>query len=434
MSKKKHSKLASHLSMRSSKQITLVFVLHFSFLAFATAGGHSADTLSELTPRSALPNFFDKLHRSGSVMIAYFGGSITAATGGWRDQSMEWIQREFPDAKIDQVNAAIGGTGSDLGVFRLKSDVLSHQPDLVFVEFAVNDHGTAPERIERTVEGIVRQIWRAYRQTDICFVYTLTFTSAQTLVEGNLTNSMIAMERVADHYSIPTVQLGLEIIGLHKKGSLLFQGDPKEHPGKTVFSKDNVHPYPDTGHRLYAAALARSLSSMKHISGRKPHKLPKPLSKDNWENARMIPASNLLKEGDWQLLSSENDPIARQFEHRLPILLKSDSPGASLALSFKGRIAGLYDIVGPGCGQFEVSVDDGSTKAYPRFDRYSTYYRTHYFFLPEMKKGKHTITLKVSDKKLNKMDILKQGSNQPGDLDRYETDDCYAGYVLLLDH
>ena len=55
----------------------------------------------------------------------------------------------------------IAFTGSDLGVFRVQQDVLSKQPDLLFVEFAVNDGGAAPEQIIRCMEGIVRQTWRA---------------------------------------------------------------------------------------------------------------------------------------------------------------------------------------------------------------------------------------------------------------------------------
>ena len=36
---------------------------------------------------------------------------------------------------ISEINAAIEGTGSDFGVFRLKDHVLQYKPDLGFVEF-----------------------------------------------------------------------------------------------------------------------------------------------------------------------------------------------------------------------------------------------------------------------------------------------------------
>lgn len=90
--------------------------------------------------RSGLANFFTKMNAGDSVKIAYFGGSITEAGNGWRDQSFNWLKSKYPAVALSQVNAGIGGTGSDLGVFRLQKDVLSKNPDLVFVEFAVNDN------------------------------------------------------------------------------------------------------------------------------------------------------------------------------------------------------------------------------------------------------------------------------------------------------
>ena len=107
--------------------------------------------------RGGLPNFYRKLHDGKDVRIAYFGGSITAQNG-WRVQSLDYFRKLFQNAEISQINAAIGGTGSDLGVFRLDADVLAHKPDLVFVEFAVNDAGARPLNIRRSMEGIVRQI------------------------------------------------------------------------------------------------------------------------------------------------------------------------------------------------------------------------------------------------------------------------------------
>ncbi len=385
----------------------------------------------ECHARQGLPNVFGKLEGKQAVTIAYFGGSITQAAGGWREQSAAWIGQQYPGTEIKPVNAAIGGTGSDLGVFRLQQDVIKYQPDLVFVEFAVNDNGLDPERIYRTMEGIVRQIRKADDRTDICFVYTLTGVTAPTLAEGHLTPAMSAMEKIADHYGIPSVQLGLEVVELFKKDQLIFKGIEKEHPDKIVFSGDNVHPYPKTGHRLYTAALSRSWALLKGTQS-PPRPLKAPFRADNWENARMIPASELARSGEWLQPAAGQDAVARQFETRFPGLLKSETPGASLTLHFKGRLAGLYDVVGPGCGQYEVSIDGEAPKHYPRFDRYSVYYRSHYFFLPELPVGSHTVTWQVAAETLDKMAILAQGNNAPGDPAKFVPNACYAGYVLLL--
>ena len=90
------------------------------------------------------------------IKIGYLGGSITAQNG-WRVQTLAHFRQACPQASFTEINAAIGGTGSDLGVFRVQQDVLSKGPDLLFVEFAVNDGGADPQRIIRAMEGIVRQ-------------------------------------------------------------------------------------------------------------------------------------------------------------------------------------------------------------------------------------------------------------------------------------
>nr|WP_236649356.1 SGNH/GDSL hydrolase family protein [Rhodopirellula sp. SM50] len=90
-------------------------------------------------------------------------------------------------------------------MFRLQRDALQHQPDLLFVEFAVNDGGAAPERIHQSMEGIVRQTWASNPKTDICFVYTLTQAMLPDLQSGKMPRAASAMEDLADHYAIPSI-------------------------------------------------------------------------------------------------------------------------------------------------------------------------------------------------------------------------------------
>ncbi|MBM4038133.1 MAG: SGNH/GDSL hydrolase family protein, partial [Planctomycetes bacterium] len=81
-------------------------------------GSELAAGESELVPpklfdaRGGLGNLFAKLKGDGAVTIAYFGGSITAANG-WRPKTLKWFQQSWPKVKFTEVNAAIGGTGSD---------------------------------------------------------------------------------------------------------------------------------------------------------------------------------------------------------------------------------------------------------------------------------------------------------------------------------
>jgi lysophospholipase L1-like esterase len=176
----------------------------------------------ECRPRGGLPRFVAKAETPGAdVRVAYLGGSITAQAG-WRPRSLALFQKTWPRARFSEINAAIGGT--DLGVFRLARDVLDHAPDLLFVEFAVNDGPASREQILRCMEGIVRQTWRARPACDVCFVYTITETLVGPLLEGKLPQAAAAMEEVADRYDVPSIHLGLEVARLAKEGKLVWQG------------------------------------------------------------------------------------------------------------------------------------------------------------------------------------------------------------------
>ena len=289
-----------------------LFAFLLAAVAMLTAG--AADDPNRFEPRASepyairggLPNFYRKLHDGKDVRIAYFGGSITAQNG-WRVQSLDYFRKLFQNAKISEINAAIGGTGSDLGVFRLDADVLVHKPDLVFVEFAVNDAGARPLNIRRSMEGIVRQIRKRFPETDICFVYTVTAASVNDFKNGKLPRSASVMEEIADHYAIPTVNMSYEVARLEKEGKLTMKdarqvmtrvsGDelnveskiPTGEDGKIPFAGDGVHPYTNTGHVIYTQSLMRALPVIGKAGTPGPHPLPAPLRADCWDNTSAVP-------------------------------------------------------------------------------------------------------------------------------------------------
>ncbi len=165
--------------------------------------------------------------------------------------------------------------------------MLGFKPDLLFVEFAVNDGGAAPVQVHRCMEGIVRQTWRDDPDTDICYVYTIAGNMLDTLKQEELPRSYAAMEKVAEHYSIPSINLGLAVARLEQAGQLIFKGErPKTDEEKAtlgdkiLFSEDGVHPYPDTGHQVYLESIVRGMARIQNAGHTGLHKLGEPLVTD----------------------------------------------------------------------------------------------------------------------------------------------------------
>lgn len=367
--------------MKKHCGLSFLFVFGALWLFAAPCSGEDAPEYRtaearEFVLRDGLPNVIAKMENGETVRIAYFGGSITAQSG-WRVQTLRWFQERFPKAKFSEINAAIGGTGSDLGVFRLGYDVLRHDPDLVFVEFGVNDGGAAPENIWRAMEGIVRQIWKKDGKIDIAYVYTFRLGYETETMKGECPKSISAMEQLADFYGIPSINFNVPTVQCEQEGKLVYRSDaPVE--GKIHFSTDGVHPLP-AGHEIYTKAVADAFEKMidSHAApiDHAP-KLDKVFIADNWEKAKMVPIKESMLSGNWSKLP-EDSPLWISFHNRLgDQIYTASEPGSALKFRFKGSIAKIYDLLGPNGGQVYITVDSKrSANAAARFDSYCTYHR-----------------------------------------------------------
>ncbi len=343
-------------------------------LRAAEAPVYQAVKAEKIKPREGIGNVMKKIQSGQEVTVAYLGGSITEANG-WRPKTTAWLQKSYPNAKFKEIQAAIGGTGSDLGVFRVGHDALQYNPDLLFVEFAVNDGGAEPADIWRCMEGIVRQTWRKDPLTDIVFAYTIHCGMTNDVKQGNCPRSASSMELLADFYGIPSVNFAVQVVELMTQGKLIFQADKQPENGVIWFTDDGCHPR-DEGHEVYLKLMAEAFTQMKDG---KPvdhkTKLAKAFVADNWEAAKMIPLNETMLSGNWKALPKEDDK-QKCFGGRMGQIWMADQPGSKLHFKFKGAVARVYDLLGPDGGQVTITVD-GKTgdKPVPRFDSFCTYHR-----------------------------------------------------------
>jgi hypothetical protein len=388
--------------------------------------------LVECAPRGGLPNFFNKLEKGETVRVAYVGGSITAQAG-WRVKSLAYFQSQYPKAKLEEIYAALGGTGSELGVFRMDHDVLSLKPDLLFVEFAVNDEGSAPENVLRSMEGVVRKTYKAYPDCDICFIYTITVKNLKEMEAGKMSRTASVMEHLAEYYRIPSIHLGLEVYRLESQGKLAMNAPeakveqvagkeldqdaplPVGPDGKIPFSRDGSHPYNNTGHRLYMEAIIRSIPAIKGASTPVgPHALPDPMTLDNLENTVMVPLEKATMTGPWKKLPGAKSmgngktAVDADLDQFVPAFWKGE-PGATLSFRFKGSKAMIYDILGPDCGKVEITVD-GKTTVENRIDAYTIKHRLSTLGICKNLDPQqvHDVTIKLLAEPIDKMNVLME--------------------------
>jgi len=416
--------------VRYRRLIYCLFIALFfgNALQARTIGADSLAPAREFAARGGLPNFFKKVSAGKEVKIAFLGGSITRAGNGYRDQVVSWFQSQYPAARFKEIMAAVSGTASDFGACRVKKQVIDYKPDLVFVEFAVNDNGMRMLLVRETVEGIVRQIWKANPRTDICFIYTLAKVNLPVLQSGLFPPSVSAMESVAAHYTIPSIHLGLAVIDEIGKGRMLISGK-KDSLSIPLFSLDGIHPLPETGHRIYTNVLSKNMLLMKEMGKPGKHELKPALEKNNWDNAGMTGVLDKQLTGDWGITDSVTK--GREYYPLQPTVYGTRSDSAVLTVHFKGTRFGLADIMGPGTSAIEITIDNDPPRIINRFDAFCTYNRYQYLIIQGLPKGKHVATVRLSKKELDKTAILKTRDVTVKDWAPYQGRVMYVGGILF---
>lgn len=367
----------------------------------------------ECRVRGGLPNVVAKLKAGEEVRIAYFGGSITQANPGWRQMTFDWFKERFPKAKLVQINGAISGTSSAYGACRLPGDVLVKNPDLLFVEFRVN----GSEGFDyQSVEGIIRQTWKANPKTDICFIYTLTdWMEKNNISKGKQTSFGTHMEELCNHYGIPSIDYGPEISKRVKEGKLLFspaknalQAEANQHAdaknnfenGVLVFTRDGCHPVKE-GHEIYRDVVARAMETkIFPASGMaKAHMMPAQFSKNAWLSAELVPSAKVLTGAEWKPVDLKNDPVYRETFWRTHMMLRggmwTDREGTSITLKWVGNTIGFSDI--PQSREepmvLEVSVDGGKPYEIKRGRTTEPRIYSRFWYLREQPWGEHSVTV-----------------------------------------
>lgn len=400
-----------------------------TLLLFASTAPSQSDVAKEtpvkaeaLRIRGGFHHLFGKLRAGQPTTIAYFGGSITEGAGPSKEQNTyralttQWFKSQFPTAKITEVNAGIGGTGSDLGVFRLSDDVLSHHPDLIFVEFAVNDSSTESLTILKAMEGIVRQVWKADPQTDLCFIYTYQEKQQPDLENGVFHRAAGLHDQLAEYYGIPAISVALpisQLIGQHK----MIPRPPRDAKNVempipqdvVLFSRDGVHPS-DAASAIYADTIRQAMPALEAAGRPGPHSLPAPFIADNWEDAKNLPIEARMLHGEWREVTGAS--VTPNLAHRMPKLWETNSPGAALEFRFKGTAVSIYDMLGPSMGRVRLTLDGKELAA---FDSFSPFYRVAPLPIgANLPDGPHTVRLDWDPQQPDRTAFLNREKAKPG--------------------
>ncbi len=347
--------------------------------------------------RSDLTNSRLRFTQDKEARVAFLGGSITWAPNGWRDMTCERLAKRFPRTRFDFVNAGISSTDSTLGPFRLGDDVFGRgQVDLLFVEFAVNDHHNSRAELERIrgMEGIIRQARTRNPLIDIVMMHFVEPDKMEDIKRGKTPPEIVSHEKVAAHYKITSIDLARQVTHDIQAGRYTWDDFGGLHPAKFGHQI-----YADTIERLFDTAWKKPLAEG---AVPKPCPLPEPIDPFNYQRARYIDLDQAVVVDGWKYVDSWNakDAGTRPRFRDVPMLVATE-PGAILKLYFKGTAVGLLVVAGPDVGVLEYRINGGPYRAVDQFTQWSG--RLHipwaYLLEADLPQGEHELTLRTTSRK-----------------------------------
>lgn len=223
------------------------------------------------------------------LRLGFMGGSVTQGF------AVDHVQPEAYPAMLTKALCAAGipaeatvcaeaGMGSMQGNLLADDYLLAQKPDLVFLEFAINETTLRPSVI--AFESLLRKILTQPEPPVVCLFLI------RNVNDYNCESFMLPL---AEHYHLPCVRLRPGLNAALERGVLQWSdyGDAESHPN------------PD-GHRLLAECLLHMLKTAQARPDEAPLPLPEP-----WLDAPFIHMRYLRPEADCAFVQTEAEIISR---------------------------------------------------------------------------------------------------------------------------
>ena len=161
------------------------------------------NSLMTVGDTSRMINVMKKADAGEEITVGFIGGSITEGlTAGddlcYAKLTHGALSEMFGSTTVNYVNAGLSGTPSVLGVVRAERDLFSgKQPDIIFIEFAVNDGGE--QQYKDCYESLVKKCLDKENQPAVVLLFT---------VLKNRYSCQPQMAAVGEHYGLPMISVG----------------------------------------------------------------------------------------------------------------------------------------------------------------------------------------------------------------------------------
>lgn len=330
--------------------------------------------------------------------IAYIGGSISIyppVTSGpnvkeafirqpWHLNLKETLRR-YNILVSEERNFSIGGVGAFFTVFNL-TEILKYSPDIVFIDFTVNEIGTKDyiilEQYNRILSFLISN------QINCCIIHNYHVGIQVDFDTKKIPNAIRVIESIADQLNVPSINLA-QYFGNCVLENKLTKADflvDSCHLSSAAFShigdfyeefnlKDLF-----TGNATITQQYLPEYKNL-HIHHHSPL---------NGLREVILPDKQTQGNIDVRVVEILS-PFVRDYEDVIPYIWENNQ---SVSISFHGRWLFIHDIMGPTNGRVRIKVNNGAEFYVKRFDaNCSEQFRNNFIAIDCKEIGSHEVEL-----------------------------------------
>lgn len=148
---------------QNMKNITVRTILFILSVFYTQAHAQIADPADYLSGVKKELNAVWPKNRT--INLVFHGHSVPSGYGdnhevhtleAYPNLLLKTLKEKYPYAVINVIVTAIGGEGAIRGQARFEQDVLTHKPDVIFIDYALNDRFSPLEKVKEAWEKMIQ--------------------------------------------------------------------------------------------------------------------------------------------------------------------------------------------------------------------------------------------------------------------------------------
>lgn len=305
--------------------------------------------------------------------IYFVGGSITEGTGAkyYENSYVALVSKYLKSAyeeDLNIVNLGAGGTASNFGVFRVAQCFAKQKPDVVFLEFAVNDRIYSLEDINIYYENLILEVFRWNKEAKIISLEMPT----------GMSDSCSAIhKKIAYHYNVPVVDIQ----------DIVWKEIGREKYSWKDMSIDNLHPN-DKGHKIYGEIIIEALKKF-NLRDIECWSSKGSITHYVLRNPRIKSYEECTFYGNW----TEKEV---NLNNKFKIGAMTKNVGDGIEVNFKGKYLSLMAVLSNKSGILEGILDDKFTFTVDLYMNSDGYFST-LINIKDIGEGNHNLLMKISE-------------------------------------